>query len=761
MVERLASWILKYRKLVLGVEIGLTLIFLLAGLRLRVVTDFEAFFLPGDPDLQAYEELKKSFGSDEFVLVAYEAGQGVFAPEALDEVRALTDSLEKAQYVAQVISLTNAKEFRAGRDGMPAQIPIVPPGELTNLIVMGIQAKIDANPFYKNFLVSSNGKATFLLVHMKNPRNENFVRLKMTEEVEKAIEPLDKGNIHIAGTPIYLTALYRLILENMIWLGGIAVVLVVGLLWLSMRSLWGVLVPLSIMSLSILWNLGIFGLFGAPITIASSVVVPILVAISVTGSIYFLLLYTDLQRRGMKPEAALKETMVHIIPPGFFANVTTALGFLTLVTAQVLPVVQTGLYTSVGIMLSYLLTITLIPVLVSYFPHASVRPASREAEEAREGRGIVEFLDRLCRFNLKHPVALTVFWGAVTAVAVYGISMIRVETNPLTFFKKGSPIARNHEFFEKELGGTLPFEFVVKGNKGDFRRLDAYPNLDRLEKFLEAEPALHGVVGTPDVIREVNAAMTGKRAIPFDPDEFNQETRLVDLARNYMPLVGRFVDPNWQEARFTARIQAMTSNDLDWLLRRVEKYAKDNLAPQFEYKPSGIVKLLANMIDKLVWSQVTSFGMQIVLLWLCCLLFLRDWKLATLAIVPNVIPIVITLGVMGSAGIELNVATIMMPSIACGIAVDDTLHFMGDFHARWKGGQDWDEAIRSTLHFRGRAFIYTAFVLMAGFGILLVSRLLPAAHFGLISVVAIGSALVVELLLTAALLTLARPKGAA
>ncbi|MCB0221543.1 MAG: MMPL family transporter, partial [Chrysiogenetes bacterium] len=246
--------------------------------------------------------------------------------------------------------------------------------------------------------------------------------------------------------------------------------------------------------------------------------------------------------------------------------------------------------------------------------------------------------------------------------------------------------------------------------------------------------------------------------LPYDHSTFSGETRLIDLARNQFPPINQFIDRDWSQARFTSRIEAMSSADLAWLIKKVDSYAGQKLDPRFEYKVTGIVKLLANMIDKVRDSQVASLALAIVLLWICFIVFLRSAVVGTLAMLPNIIPIVTTLGLMGILKIELDLATVMMPSIAIGLAVDDTLHFFSAFRSRALAGDTGPEAIRWTLHFRGRAFLYTSFVLAAGFGILLLSDLRPVADFGIISCAAIASALLADLLFNPALLKLARPK---
>lgn len=757
MVEQISSFILKRRKLILAFVLILSAGFGYAITRLEIVTDFEAFFLPDDPDLQSYAELKRHFGSDEFILLAYEAQSTVFTTTALKELDQITKRIQGAPNTATTLSLTNAKEFRSTKDGIPVGMPIVDNVSMTRLDAAIVKAKIEENPFYDNLLVSEDNKTAFIVVQMRNPDNENFVRLEMTRTIEEAIAPFNAdGKIRIAGTPIYLTELYRLIVSNLVILGGAAALLVVVLLWLSIRSLAGIVLPIMILILSVVWNMGIFGATGAPLTIASSVVVPLIVAISVTNSIHFLLAYTGFLNEEKTAEKALLRTMTHIIPPAFFSSFTTAVGFLTLTSARVLPVVQTGLYTAAGVMASFVLTITVIPIVLSYYPKA---PAKLPSEKADGGDLLSRVLDKLAAFNLKNAGALVIAWIVVAGAAGAAISMIRVETNPLTFFREGSRMQRTHAYFEEKLGGTLPFEMIVQGKKDDFKDLRNYANLNRLENYLESIKPLHGVIGTPDLMREIHNALSGEgRRLPYDGATFSGETRLIDLARNQYPPVNQFIDRQWSQARFTSRVEAMSSADLEWLIRKIDAYTGQKLDPRFEYKVTGIVKLLANMIDKVRDSQVASLALAIVLLWICFIVFLRSALLGTLAMLPNVIPIVTTLGLMGLLNIELDLATVMMPSIAIGLAVDDTLHFFNAFRARALVGDHGDEAVRWTLHFRGRAFLYTSFVLAAGFGILLLSDLRPVADFGIISCAAIGSALLADLLLNPALLKLAHPK---
>lgn len=760
MVQRLSEWILARRRALLAGLILATGVFLFGISRLQIVTDFESFFLPGDPNLVSYEALKRSFGSDEFVLIAYEAEQGVvFSEKALRELRLITAGLSRVDRVREVVSLTNAREFVATSDGIPVGRSILGGTDPRPADIDEARRKIAANPFYRGLLVSTDESTAFLVVQMQAEAGAgNQARLEMTRAVEQVVGPYDQGNIRVAGTPIYLTELYRLIIDNLLWLGSASALIVVLLLWLSLRSVRGVVLPLGILLLSVLWNMGIFGLAGAPITIASSVVIPLIVAISVTSSIHFLLVYTGLLQDGLKPQDSLLQAMTHIIPPAFYSTLTTSLGFLTLITAEVLPVVQTGLYTACGVMASFLLTITVIPIALSYFPDEPVKRQVTRTDTPEPDPLLVRALDRVANLNLRHPLPLILLWVVVAGAGVVGIGMIRIETNPLKFFREGSKMAETHAYFEKELGGTLPFDVLVEGPPGAFKDLRAYDNLRRFEEFLKAQPELHGVIGLPDLVREVNYALTGERSLPYNLQEFGTQVRLIDLARSRYPLVSRFVDVDWSQARFTSRVQAMSSEELSWLIRKIDRYAEQNLDERFDYEVTGIVKLLANMIDKVADSQIASLTFAVGILWVCFIVFLRSFTLGTVAMVPNVIPIIGTLGLMGALGIDLDLATVMMPSIAIGLAVDDTLHFFNAFRHQAKLGTNGEDAIRWTLHFRGRAFFYTSLVLVSGFGILLGSTLRPVADFGIISCAAILLSLLADLLLNPALLRLVRPR---
>lgn len=785
-VEYLSRVILGRRKLILGIIGIVTVIFAAALLRLRIVTDFEAFLLPDDPDLTSYAELKAHFGSDEFVLVAYETKDGVFTEQALKDIAAMTKRIEATPFTAITLSLTNAREFVATKDGIPVGMPIVSNAlSLTKLDAAIVKAKIEENPFYNGLLVSKDEMTAFFVVQMKEaskvrlPVTEepsflektwklihggrdvaNFVRLDMTRAIEEAVAPYNtEGQVHLAGTPVYLTEIYRLVLSNMFMLGAIASVLVISLLWFAMRSVTGMVLPLVILVFSVIWNMGIFGVVGAPITIASSVVVPLIVCISVTNSVHFLLAYMNFLDENTGHQDALNKAMHHIIPPAFYSSLTTSAGFLTLVTARVLPVVQTGLYTAVGVFASFVLTITIIPIILSYFPKApSMLPSKKEGGDDI----LVRLLDRAADINLRRPILLSVVWLGVAAGAVAALGLVRVETNPLAFFKKGSKMAQTHQYFEEKLGGTMPFEVIVTGKPGDFKELANYANLGRLENYLESLELLHGVVGTPDLLKEVHNALSDDgRRLPYDHSTFTGEVRLVDLARNHYPPINQLIDRQWSQARFTSRMQSMSSTDLAWLSRRIHTYAEQKLDDRFHYEVTGIVKLMTNMIDKVRDSQIASLSLAVILLWMCFVVFLRSALLGTLAMVPNIIPILVTLGMMGITKIELDIATIMMPSIAIGLAVDDTLHFFATWRARVEQyGDTGPAAIRWTMHFRGRAFIYTSVVLAVGFGVLLLSDLRPVADFGIISGAAISSALFADLLLNPALLRLAKPKFA-
>lgn len=757
--ERMARWFLGKRTWVLAIQIAITAACLsVAVSRLRIVTELEYFFLQSDPDLQAYQALQKKFGTDEFVIFSHTDGDALGQP-SLEYITRLVSEIRRKPGVIAAISAATATDLDSiDLSGSIPKMgePIVKKTQLSEADRRYVLAKLNGTNVYRNLLVSPDLKTAFVYVVIEGDPDNPSHRLEITRLMEQARDAAGEapGQVRLAGTPVYASELYRSVLRDMVLLTPIVLAFTVIVLMLTFRNLIGVLIPALTMIVSSIWLLGLFAAAGAPLTIASSIVIPVILVIGVNDAVHIVTHYYHTLEEHPDKEEAVIVTMGRMIRPCFFSSLTTSIGFLALATADVLPVVQTGILTAVAIFAAFFSAITLTPVLLLL-----TRPPRPEVRASVESGWVDRFLRSVSRLNRTRPWPVVIASFVFLGVSLWGATWITVETNPIKFFAERTEFTRNYRFFEENLGGTMPFEVFIESREpgGRLNKVTHYWEMDKIANFLDRREEITGVLGPSDIMAEGKRALFGGgRTLPTREEEVDGVLRLMPHARRREPLLTRFIASDGSAGRITSRVKALTSNELTDLIRATEIYINDQLKPDFVGKVSGVVRLMSNMIDKVTSSQINSLSVSALFMLLQFWIVLRSFSRAVVAFIPNILPVMFTFGVMGALGIPLDLATCMSPSIAIGL-VDNTIHYLIGFNQSMEDGHTYEEAIDYTTNTRGKAFLYSSAILIGGFSVLLISDLIPVYHFGILTVSTIIGSLIGDLSMHQALIWIFKP----
>ncbi len=751
-MRTLAELIFHRRRLVLLAVLLVSGVFGSLLPSLRVVTDVEYFFLEDDPDLAAFRTLQKEFGSEEFLALAY-SSDDVFSKKSLEDIKYLTEAIIELPQVEQTYSITQDIQFvwRGDHPEFQRLIRRYPPSP-------GVKAyairELETNPFFRDILLSKDGRSAFIIAQLQAGLDSHAMRIEVTRNVEKVIARRAPGRVRLIGVPVYVTALYREVLRDIKYLVPLTALLMGFFLFFSFRSIVGLLCPAVVMALSLEWTLGLFALFDRPITLVSGMIFPLVLAIGVTSCLHIISTYYENLAAGEEKEEALVSATAQMLPPCFYTAFTTAAGFSMLVLADVRPVRETGLFAAAGMMGTFLLSMTIVPLALHYAPAPPPERAGRLS-----GGKMGKALAALARFDVERGGRALLGALLLAFISAFGVSLLNAETNPIKFFKKRSAIRKTHEFFERKLGGTMPMDLLFVGDETALREVATYRSVRKVQDEMQKNPDLHGVVSAVDVIEflydKVN--MTGP-ALPLTDKDLGRYLHFVERSRllDREPLVLKFFSSDWNKGRIMSRVGVMGSGKLRALFKSVEDYANDHAPQGLTYRVAGMVNLLVNMMDKVVRSQLISLSAAVTVIALLFALLLGNARQALVAMIPNLLPIGITLGIMGFMGIDIDVATCMMPSVAVGLAVDDTIHFLIRYRSELSRGLSREEAVRVTILSKGRAFIFTSCVLFFGFGVLVNSNLVPVAAFGVISAATMAAALFADLVVLPALLLLGK-----
>ena len=715
-----------------------------------------------------YNEFCKKFNDSELMVVAVRAtnppAPDIFTPSLLAYVKTLTDALGAVPNALDVVSLSTVRDLNTG-DPFLEPLP-TSPGELE-------QKKTEAlaNKYWVGSLVSADAEVTVIIVRLPalaSSSGERFKTVRQAREILDAHRPP-------AGAKVYLTGSSALMLDSLscmmsdfkrfLWLTPI---LVAVLLFAVFRTVRGIIIPLIVIVASVVWTLGILFSAGKGINVVTSILPSLIAVICFSDTIHILSCYYSAASRSADRASAagaaaaakrevLVETMEHMIYACFLTSLTTVVGFGSLAVSNIAAIREFGIFAAIGIIGAYVLSITIIPVILSVLPlpRAQVHKGSSQALV----NSVLERLSGLvCKDKLLIPVAALLIAG----VSIFGISRLRTGTHISANLPDSAPSKQAMRFLEEKMGGFGTLEITLEGKPGFFKQSWAVKQVEQVQLFLQTRLAVDSSFSVADLVKAANKADydDDPKQYVVPDDDRDVASCLHRLSRTvFADQLYSFVTPGYATARISARVRSVDTEELLHLLDELELFAKTNVDPRLEFHTTGAAKLFSIEVAELTKSQIQSFGLAFAVICVLMILVFRSWRAGLVAMIPNALPVLLTLGLMGLVKIPLDLATVMIACIAIGIAVDDTIHFLVRYHrfqegyvkkrdgSHTEGGPSLRvRAIHHTMLESGRAIIFTSFVIAGGFLIFVLSSFAANRHFGALLAFTMLSALAADLL---------------
>ena len=693
----------------------------------HIDNDITAWFSKEDPVYKDYERFRAEFGGTRSLIIALKADSAdrLFAPDTLGFVAEITAAIERVDTVQRVASLATATVVQALPDGgldvrpLLDQLDAVPPGE--------IKARALGDDLIRGDLVSEAATVTAVIVSFDEDRIDQ-VRGGVIQSIHDIVDPgLPSGvTAHYNGSLEISETYNRVTLDNQRKFTPPILLLTLGAIFLLFRSWRKTLLALVGIGVSILWTLGLYSLMGFTYNVLSSMIVPLIVVLAIADDVH-IMQHWDEERRQGDTEYAFKATVAHLAAPLLGASATTALGMLSLATSQVVAVRAFGIGSAVGIMMDFVISLVLIPTLLTW-----MKPDIRQAPHERY---LIGPLLRIAHWSCSYPKRVVALSLMVGMLAALGILRLRVDTNHINFFKSGHPISQSAAVIDEELAGVYSFQIMLEGPPDSLKTPDALHRIDRLEEQLRRFPHVRKVTSVADYVkrihRELNDGRPEANVVPDDGDTIAQELFVFALGGEGRHELERVVASDYSRAQISIKLESMSS---DVVLEQVEE--ADRLA-KLAFAGTGITalttgsgRLFSTLDHYLVTSQLSSFATAFVTVFAVIFVVFRSARFGFLTIVPNLLPVLAVLGVMGYLDISMNVATVMLGSVALGVVDDDTIHFINRYRREMAAGASTDEAIRTATAHEGRASLTTALINSCGFGVLLLSEYRPTAWFG-------------------------------
>ncbi len=675
------------------------------------------------------------FGNDEVIVVALTHPE-ILGPDGVAMVRNVTERIAALDGVRRTTSLTNVRQIVSGPEGAepaPLLLDPLPPGEEG---AAAVRRALDANPHLTGLLISADRRTAAILVELENRDGDDSYRARLVRDV-RAIQQEARpagAAIHVTGITLQKDDTTRLVRRDQSILLPLSLLMLAISLAVVTRHIAGVLLPLVVTGVTVVITLGLYAALGHQVNVITSLLPPLLLVLSTTTAIHLFQEWVALGPRVPDRAGRLRSVLRFFVAPCFMTSLTTAIGLGSLVVNDIPAVRLFGAFGAFGIMLSFVLNFTLMPALLSFLdPPAAPR---RRVGVAFEGA-----LKAAARFAVRRPGLTFLAAGVPTVLALIGLPMIRNNTDLVRFLREDEALVRDTRFIDRTLGGASAIDLVIERRDG--RPLTGIDDVRRLDAFVDEVRRLSGVTGAlalTDLLKQLHRAehRLDRLALPEDGDRLAELFDLLDAAEDQSD-IRRVMTPDVRRARVTLRLHSMGTREVASLLDRVEKAGRAALGSAYVVTPTGSFYKITVDSNRLVAGQVGSFGLALALVLLVIGLMLRSVKLLVAAVLPNVVPILWTMGLMGWLGIDLSTATTMVASVVLGIAVDDAIHYLTRFRSEYSG--DLEGAVLRTTGITGRVLSITTVVLTLGFWVGTLSSFKPTVYFSLLSGVTMVTAL--------------------
>ncbi|GGG30349.1 efflux RND transporter permease subunit [Pontibacter amylolyticus] len=711
--------------------------------RLRFDYNFDNFFPKGDPDLAYYFSYRDKFGNDnDYMLIGLENAGSLFDQAFLQKVDTLTRFMQQQPHVESVLSPTTVKSPIIEQFGY-FEIPYLhpdEPGRYTQDSTLIYQSRELVGTLF-----SEDASAVSLFVqtsdNLAKEPGDSLIAAMYGE-----IERLGLQEHHVAGKVLAQSVfIEKMKIELAIFMSA-SILLVILFLWLAFRTVWGVLVPLVVVLLSVLWSLGVMELFNKPIDVMTVLLPTIMFVVGMSDVIHIMSRYITEIGQGATKIQALRVTVREVGMATLMTSLTTSVGFLTLLTTSIVPIREFGVYTAIGIALAFVLAFTLLPAILLL----TKRPNPRSAR--RTDFSWPMLLRRVYTFVLRKPYPILYTSIGVVLVSLIGISMIKVDTTLLEDLGDDDPIIKDFQYFEEKFSGVRPFELhLMAGSGKSMYDLEVLQEIDQLETYLYQTYGLNFITSPATVVRSIHRAQNGglpdNYTLPANEREMQQiQRRLAAFSKRSE--LRAVVTADQQEGRLAGKMKDVGSVRAAELNDSLEAFIDQHINPGLlQTRLTGSAVMLDKNNDYVVSNMLQGLLIAFLVVAILVGFIFRSLRMVVISLVPNIIPLLMIGGIMGFLGINMTVSISIIFTIAFGIAVDDTIHFLGKLKVELRKGKSLPYAIKSTFISTGKAIIITSCILIAGFLTLVLSTFDATFYVGVFVSLTLVFAVVADLLL--------------
>ncbi len=757
MWQKLSSFILRYRVVILICVVLFTIFMGYTGRNIEMSYVYAQMLPKKDTAAINYRTFVNTFGEEGNIIIIAVEDDSFFDIEHYSQWQQLCNNLGDVGAVENMLSIPNAYQLVKNTEDRKFELQQIFPEKIQNQLELDSLVNVfKSTPLYDNYLYNDEINAYLAILTMNKDRMATKERESLVDQIRLHCKnyEADTGNkIRYSGMPYINVRNAQLIKSEIFLFTALALIICLVILLLFFKSFKAMFFPALVVLSGVAIALGTMVLFGFQITILSGFIPPLLIVIGIPNSIYILNKYHQEYRIHRNQIKALKRVIMKIGNAILLTNFTTALGFAAFVTTNSKALIEFGIIASLNILLLFILSISLIPIIFSFLPP----PGERHIKHLKR-KTLGNIIGKLVSISQNHRKAVFISMAIILGLSGFGIGLIKTTGYLMDDIPDNDPINVDLRFFEKNFGGVMPIEIIVDSKKPNgIIQNSTLQKIDKLDSELRIYNELSSSLSIINAIKMAKQAFYNGNPKYYSLPGNTERNFILPYVNNTdanLSMASSFVDSTMQKARISLRVRDIGTNQMDSLYQNINKDIHSIFpSSDFDVIITGSMVTFFRGNQYLIRNLFISLGLAIFLIAAFMAFMFRSSRMVMLSLIPNIIPLLATAAIMGFTGIPIKASTILVFSVAFGISVDNTIHFLAKYRqelsaTNWNIKQSVTNALRET----GVSMMYTSTVLFFGFGIFSISNFGGTQAMGILVSITLLIALISNLIVLPSLI---------
>ncbi|MDP3945614.1 MAG: efflux RND transporter permease subunit [Lutibacter sp.] len=756
---RLTRFILKRRYLILVIIAGFTY-FMASQMQYMRISSTEANLLPENHKVNIeYNKFLKLFGEEGNLIILAVEDPNLFTPKNFNDWNHLTKKLNQFPEVDFTVAIGDIKELKKNVDEEKFDfVPLYNSEPKTQEEIVKIKTELFENlPFYDNILFNKKTGTIRSVIYLKKeivntPARKEFIFNVLNPAIEQ-FEAESNIDVRISGMPYIRTMNSQNIIDEIGLFVGLALAVTSLIFFFFFRSIRATMITLLVVTIGVIWAFGFIGLFRYEISVLMALIPPLIIVIGVPNAIFLINKYQQEVKKHGNQAKSLQRVISKVGNATLMTNVTTASGFATFIFTKSQLLREFGIIASINIIGIFLIALFVIPIVYSFMP----LPKEKHLKHL-ERRWIEVFVKWMESIVRNHRIAVYATTIILIIVSMIGIFTIKVSGSLIEDMPKGKQFFKDIVFFEEEFGGIMPLEIIIDTKKdNDVMNLGTLKRMNELEETIDEIPQLSKPISVLNIVKYSKQAFYGGNPKFYQLPTNQEKNWILSYAKNATSntnLLDSYVDSTGRYARITTFMKDIGTDKMAVIEERLQqKIDKEFPKENYSVTMTGKALVFLKGTNYLIHNLVISLSLAIFLIAIFMAFLFRSFKMILISLIPNIFPLLITAGLMGYLGIPIKPSTILVFSIAFGISVDDTIHFLAKYRQELKAN-NWriKQSVYNALRETGVSMLYTSIVLFFGFLVFTISSFGGTIALGGLVSITLLFAMVSNLLLLPSLL---------